>query len=109
MKLDILGNDAQTVAHSLLGKYLVRRVNGKTKAYKITETEAYVGPHDKASHAHRGKTKRNEVMFGPPGHWYVYFTYGMHYMLNIVTGRDGYPSAVLIRGIIGPISNYSFI
>src|SRR3989344_2961184 len=132
MKLDILGNDAQTVAHSLLGKYLVRRVNGKTKAYKITETEAYVGPHDKASHAHRGKTKRNEVMFGPPGHWYVYFTYGMHYMLNIVTGKRarekqviafsskrsrkgpltgpaGYPSAVLIRGIIGPISNYSFI
>jgi DNA-3-methyladenine glycosylase len=66
----------------------------------IVETEAYVGPHDKASHAHRGKTKRNEVMFGPSGHWYVYFTYGMHHMLNLVTGKDGYPSAVLIRGIV---------
>lgn len=92
-------HNAQTVARNLLGKYLVRRVNGKTKAYKIVETEAYVGPHDKASHAYRGRTKRNEPMFGPPGHWYVYLTYGMHYMLNLVTGKDGYPSAVLIRAI----------
>ncbi|MEK9177073.1 MAG: DNA-3-methyladenine glycosylase [Patescibacteria group bacterium] len=96
--------NARNVARNLLGKYLIRRVNGpgrasKTRAYKITETEAYVGPHDKASHAHRGMTKRNEVMWGPPGRWYVYFTYGMHYMLNIVTGKDGYPSAVLIRAI----------
>lgn len=90
-----------TIALSLLGKYLVRRVNGKTKAYKIVETEAYVGPHDKASHAHRGRTARNEPMWGPAGHWYVYLTYGMHYMLNLVTGKDGYPAAVLIRGVIG--------
>lgn len=87
----------------MLGKYLVCRVRGKTTAYKIVETEAYVGPHDKASHAHRGKTKRNEVMFGEAGHWYVYFVYGMHNMLNIVTGPKGYPAAVLIRGVEGAI------
>ena len=67
----------------------------------ITETEAYVGPEDKASHAHRGKTSRNAPMFGPAGRWYVYFTYGMHWMLNIVTGRKDYPAAVLIRGVEG--------
>lgn len=67
----------------------------------ISEVEAYVGPEDKASHAHRGKTLRNVPMFGPAGRWYVYFTYGMHWMLNVVTGPDGYPAAVLIRGVEG--------
>jgi len=67
----------------------------------ITETEAYNGFNDKASHAHRGKTKRNSVMFGRPGYFYVYLTYGMHYMLNIVTGEEGFPAAVLIRGVNG--------
>jgi len=90
---------APKVAKDLLGKYLVRKVNGKTTAYKIVETEAYLGQQDKASHARSGMTKRNEPMFGPPGHWYVYFTYGMHHMLNIVTGPAGQPSAVLIRGL----------
>jgi len=87
------------VAKNLLGKFLVRRYRGKTKAYLITEVEAYDGFHDKASHAHRGQTKRNRVMFGPAGHWYVYFIYGMHWMLNIVTGPKNYPAAILIRGI----------
>ena len=64
----------------------------------ITETEAYDGFNDLASHASRGKTRRNEVMFREAGHIYVYFTYGMHWMLNIVTGPAGYPAAVLIRG-----------
>jgi len=68
---------------------------------RITETEAYEGPLDKASHASRGRTRRTEVMFGPPGRWYVYFVYGMYEMLNIVTGPEDYPAAVLIRGVEG--------
>jgi len=97
--------DALLVGRELLGKYLVRRVRGKTRAYRIVETESYIGPDDKASHAHKGRTKRTEVMFGPPGRWYVYFVYGMHEMLNIVTGKKEYPAAILIRGVeeaIGP-------
>jgi DNA-3-methyladenine glycosylase len=100
MNKNFFSGDAKAIAKVLLGKHLIRRVNGKTRSYMIVETEAYLGEEDKASHARSGKTKRNEPMFGPPGHWYVYFTYGMHYMLNLVTGKDCYPSAVLIRGII---------
>lgn len=87
------------VAKDLLGKYLVRRVGGKTTAHMITEVEAYIGPHDLACHAAKGLTPRTKVMFGPPGNFYVYFTYGMHWMLNIVTDKKGYPAAVLIRGL----------
>lgn len=93
--------DTRTVARDLLGMYLVRRVRGRTVAAMITEVEAYDGPHDKASHAHRGETARNRPMFGPAGVWYVYLVYGMHEMLNIVTGARGYPAAVLIRGVAG--------
>lgn len=88
---------AQVVARELLGKYLVRELNDKRIAAMITETEAYVGPHDLASHASRGLTARNAPMFGPPARWYIYFVYGMHWMLNVVTGKNGYPAAVLIR------------
>jgi DNA-3-methyladenine glycosylase len=105
LKPDFFNRDARVVARALLGNYLVRRIRGKISRYKIIETEAYLGPYDLASHARHGKTPRNTPMFGPPGFWYVYFTYGMHYMLNIVTGEDGKPSAVLIRGIeesVGP-------
>ena len=90
------------IAKSLLGKVLARRFpNGKVKAYMITEVEAYDGFKDKASHARRGKTERNKIMFGEASHWYVYFTYGMHWMLNMVTGPKEYPAAILIRKIEG--------
>ena len=87
------------VARELMGKYLVRRVDRIEQAAPITETEAYVGPHDLACHASVGRTPRNEPLFGPPGCWYVYFIYGIHWMLNAVTDEDGYPAAVLIRGV----------
>jgi len=86
------------VAKKLLGKYLVHRRGGKNISLMITEVEAYLGLDDKASHASRGKTERNKAMFDEGGRWYVYFTYGMHWMLNIVTGPKDYPAAVLIRG-----------
>ena len=86
------------VAENLLGKYLVRKIGDKEIALKINEVEAYDGFEDKASHAHKGKTERNKVMFGEAGKWYVYLVYGMHNMLNIVTGGKDYPAAILIRG-----------
>lgn len=98
---DFFNRDALIVAKELLGKYLVRKADGKETALMITEVEAYDGFEDKASHAHRGKTKRNEVMFGPPGYFYVYLVYGMHWMLNVTTGKKDYPAAVLIRGVEG--------
>ena len=101
----ILGSEfferpALVAARDLLGKYLVRRMNGREEALMITETEAYFGFEDKGSHAHRGQTARNTPMFMRGGIIYVYFTYGMHWMLNLVCGREGFPAAVLIRGVI---------
>ncbi len=87
------------VARSLLGKYLVRENGQRRIVAKIVEVEAYVGPEDRASHASRGRTPRTEVMFGPPGVAYVYLIYGMHHCLNVVTEREGYPAAVLIRAV----------
>ena len=96
---------AQDVARELIGCYLVRKCGRKLIKCRITETEAYVGPHDLACHAARGRTLRTEPMFGRAGTLYVYLVYGMHWMLNVVTGPVNHPAAVLIRsveGIVGP-------
>ncbi len=98
LKQEFFDRDTLVVARELVGKFLVRRYRGKEIALMITETEAYDGPDDNASHASRGKTERNVPMFGTAGRWYVYLCYGVHEMLNIVTGDEGYPAAVLIRG-----------
>lgn len=92
---------ALRIAPALLGSFLVRRVRGRMIAAMITDVEVYDGVKDRASHAHCGKTPRNAPMFGPGGEWYVYFVYGMHWMVNIVTGDVGYPAAILIRGVDG--------
>ncbi len=91
---------ADRVARELLGAMLVvRAADGGLTRHVIFETEAYLGAHDLACHGSRGLTKRNATMFGPASRWYVYLCYGMHWMLNIVTGREGVPAAVLIRGV----------
>lgn len=84
-----------TIAPELLGKFLVT----PSLVGMITEVEAYDGPHDLACHGRFGPTKRTGVMFGPAGYWYAYLCYGMHWMLNIVCREEGYPAAVLIRGV----------
>jgi len=96
---DYFNRPTLTVARSLLGKYLVRFIDGREIAGKIIEVEAYVGSRDKACHASKGKTQRTEVMFGPGGLAYVYLIYGMYHCLNVVTEREAFPAAVLIRAI----------
>jgi len=94
---ELLARPALDVAPRLLGAVLVSTVGGAEVALRLTEVEAYEGPHDPASHAFRGLTPRTEVMFGPAGHLYCYFTYGMHWCVNIVCAVEGRASAVLLR------------
>lgn len=91
--------DAESVARSILGKLIVRTLDGEKLAGRITEVEAYLGLADPAAHAFAGRTPRNAVLFGPPGFAYVYFVYGMHYCLNFSCEPEGQASCVLIRAL----------
>lgn len=94
--------DAITLAPLLLGKILVRRMDdGKVLKYRITETECYYGEEDSACHARVGKTNRTKLLYEKGGITYIYLCYGLHYLLNVVTGKKNHPEAVLIRGIVG--------
>jgi DNA-3-methyladenine glycosylase len=94
---ELLEGPAPEVVPRLLGGILTHRTDAGTVSVQLTEVEAYAGEQDPGSHAYRGPTPRNAVMFGPPGHLYVYFTYGMHHCCNVVCGPDGQAAAVLLR------------
>jgi DNA-3-methyladenine glycosylase len=96
--------DTRLVAQELLGKHIVHVVAGVERVGRIVETEAYLGPHDLAAHSARGLTNRTRIMFGPPGHAYVYLIYGMHWCMNVVTEEEGHASAVLLRAV-EPVKN----
>ena len=106
LKRNFYNQDTLIVAKSLLGCFLMRKVNGKIIKAKITETEAYRGKNDLASHASRGRTPRTELMFGEAGHAYIYMIYGMYHCLNIVTEKKDFPAAVLIRSVKIEKTNY---
>lgn len=94
---DFYSRDTETVSRELLGKILVKIEGERVLSARIVEVEAYFGPGDPGSHAYKGPTGRSIVMFGPPGRAYVYFCYGMHYLFNVVTEKEGVAGAVLIR------------
>jgi len=91
--------DVVEVAHALLGSFLVHAVAGAERVGRIVEVEAYLGPRDLAAHASKGLTPRTRVLFGPPGHAYVYLVYGLHFCMNVVAGREGEATAVLLRAV----------
>ncbi|MEV0291188.1 DNA-3-methyladenine glycosylase [Kribbella sp. NPDC050820] len=97
VRRSLLADPVLDVAPRLLGMVLRSTTDEGTVAVRLTEVEAYDGPNDPGSHAYRGQTPRNTVMFGPPGFLYVYFTYGMHFCMNVSAGPDGQPSAILLR------------
>ncbi|HEX4896281.1 MAG TPA: DNA-3-methyladenine glycosylase [Solimonas sp.] len=96
---DFYDRDTVAVARDLLGRHLVHRVGGQARIGRIVETEAYLGPHDLAAHSSRGLTERTRIMFGPPGHAYVYLIYGLHHCFNVVTEAEGHGAAVLLRAL----------
>jgi DNA-3-methyladenine glycosylase len=108
LKREFYLQPVQQAARALLGQRLVRLVDGQRVSGIILETEAYDGESDQACHARSGKTARNQMMYAEGGHAYVYFTYGMHWMLNCVCAPADYPAAVLIRAIL-PLENLDFI
>jgi len=100
LRAEFFNRDTMVVARELLGKVLVREIEGRLLWGRLVEVEAYLGPDDLAAHSSGGRrSPRNEVMYGPPGHAYVYFTYGMHHCLNFVTRPQGIPQAVLVRAL----------
>ncbi|HKJ07509.1 MAG TPA: DNA-3-methyladenine glycosylase [Gammaproteobacteria bacterium] len=101
---DFYDRDTVTVARELLGHYLVHRSDGVQRVGRIVETEAYLGPQDRAAHSARGLTRRTRIMFGPPGYAYVYLIYGMYHCMNVVTEAEGHASAVLLRAL-EPVRN----
>ena len=96
---DFYAQDTLVVAQALIGMRLLHRVGGETRIGRIVETEAYQGPEDRAAHSARGRTPRNAVMFGAPGHAYVYLIYGIWHCVNVVTRDAGIPHAVLVRAV----------
>lgn len=104
LKRAFYDRETVTVAKALLGKYLVHVSDGLERIGRIVEVEAYLGEHDLAAHSSKGLTERTKIMFGPPGHAYVYLIYGIYYCMNVVTEREGHASAVLLRAI-EPIKN----
>lgn len=107
MNFNELNGSTAEVAMRLLGCHILREINGQTVTVRIVETEAY-DQTDAASHSYKGRTPRTDVMFGPPGYLYVYFTYGMHYCCNVVVGATGEGAAVLIRAV-EPISDTALL
>ena len=103
---EFFDRDCLEVAPELLGKLIVHRsADGSEVRLRITETEAYRGEEDTACHAHRGRTPRTKLLYGPSGIFYIYLCYGMHWLMNVITGPDGFPQGVLIRaceGYVGP-------
>lgn len=104
LQREFYDRDTILVARELLGMYLVHVVAGVERVGRIVEVEAYLGPHDLAAHSARGRTERTKVMFGPPGHAYVYLIYGIHHCVNVVTQSEGHASAVLLRAL-APVNN----